>query len=424
MKLFNGTSNYQHVSPAVTGLTGFTLAMMLRTTTAVANATPAGWSGTVPPFAIHWIQVQLNAPSAGRIRAWLRAGTGQRSVDWDSSEVFDGAAHSVILQRAAATGLIRAWIDGVEKAVTTSLSSLTTQAISCPTALCIGALDSAGTRSAFFDGAVGEFLLFSSEISEAQIRELAAGFAWRFRPETPPVVYYPGGGIEQAVVPAGSIPVSGSPPADTTHPCIRTPRGRIVPACNAGRLGGYDVFTAEGRAPIVGVDLPVKRLPREAVSFSLPEASLAPSSRTFVSVVPLNLSGYGLATLPVEVTVDDKGDVQLYPRPVAALRVTARAGGWVDIEWTYDEPDGVLLADEFIVAIEPLEGQAIDQPDAVPVVEPLQRDYAMAVQLPDGAYRVKVHAAREGSYEPHVTGAEVRADGTPPAVVPVPMTLT
>ena len=418
MKSFNGKSNYQHVSPAISGLTGLTLAMILRTTSA-ASGTPAGWADA----SNHIVRLSINTPSASRIGITLRAGTPLRISHWDAAGAFDGLAHSVIFTRSAATGAIRAWVDGVEKAVTNTIATLTTQAINCTVAPCLGALDTSGTRSVFFAGAVGEFALFASVLSDAAIRELAAGFAWRFRPGTVPTIYYPGGGIEQAVVPAGSIPASASPPTDTTHPCIRAPRGRVVPACNAGRLGGYDVFAAEGRTPIVGVDLPVKRLPREAAAFALPQASLAPGSRTFVSVVPFNLSGYAEEAAIVEVPVDEGGDVQLYPRPVTALRVTARAGGWVDIEWTYDEPDGVLLADEFIVAIEPLEGQSIDQPDAVPVIEPLQRDYATAVQLPDGAYRVKVHAAREGSYEPHVTGVDVRADGTPPEVVPVAMTL-
>lgn len=420
MKLFNGTTNYQHVSPALSGLTGFTLAMMLRTTTAVSGATPAGWLDG----SNHQIRLALNTPSAGRVGITLRAGTPLRISHWAAASIFDGQTHSVIFTRSAATGAIRAWIDGVEAAVTNTLATLTTQAINCTVQPCLGALDTSGTRSVFFPGAVGEFALFTSVLSDAAIRELAAGFAWRFHPASPPTVYYPGGGIELAVVPAGSIPVSASPPSDTTHPCIRAPIGLVSPACNAGRLGGYDVFAVEGRPAIVGVDQPVKRLPREVTAFTLPEESLAPDRRTFVSIVPFNLSGYADEASTFEVAVDDKGDVLLNPLPVTALRATARAGGWVDIAWTYVDPDGALLADEFIVAIEPLEGQAIDQPAAVPVIEPLQQDYATAVQLPDGAYRVRVYAAREGSYEPHVTGVEVRADGTAPAVLPVAMTLT
>lgn len=418
MKQFNGSTNYLHIAPPLTGLTGFTLAMLLRTTSAVGG-TPAGWADA----ANHQVRMSINTPSAGRIGITLRAGVPLRISHFDAASIFDGALHSVIVQRSGATGAVRAFVDGIESAVTNTVSSLTTQPINSSRPLCLGALDTSGALSTFFAGSIGEFALWMREISDIERRMSAAGFSHRFHAPGPSV-YFPAGGIERPIIALGAIPLSFSPPADAPHPCIRAPLDRLSPACNAGRLGGYDVFAAPGRPPVIGIDLPVKRLPREAVDFELPASAMAPAARTFVSVVPFNLSGYADNATTVEIAADDKAGVQLYPSPVRELRATPRAGGWVGIDWVYEEPNGDLIADEFVIAIEPLDGAAVEQPPAVPVIEPLQRDYASAVQLADGAYRIKVFASRAGSYEPHVTGVDVRADGTPPSVQPVPVYVT
>lgn len=173
---------------------------------------------------------------------------------------------------------------------------------------------------------------------------------------------------------------------------------------------GYVVLLKPGSAPVAGVDTPVANLSPLADSAALDMTALALTADTdhFGAVVPYNESGFADSPATFAFRTDGEGNPLIAPAAVTNLRATALAGGNLKVEWEYDEPNPMAVADSFIVALD------IDWFVGPVSHTPPKRHYSFKfVDLPDGLRKISVKAARLGVSSPSATVQAV-ADATPP----------
>lgn len=176
---------------------------------------------------------------------------------------------------------------------------------------------------------------------------------------------------------------------------------------------GYQVFVTQGRIADPETDTPVATIPPSESQAQIPIAGLGLLANTlyFITVVAFNETGFS-EVIWARLMTDGTGDPDLRPSPVKDLKVKAIAGGKAMITWSYDEPDDRRRADTFAIEAEKLKGGApitaeADVTDA--------KNYAIELAGPDGPYRVRVFAERDGVREEAVTGVDVLLDSVPPA---------
>ena len=187
---------------------------------------------------------------------------------------------------------------------------------------------------------------------------------------------------------------------------------------NPQRHGGYDVFVKLGSRAASGQDLPVRRVGRETTELALPEAdlNLEPNATYYVDVRPFNQSGHAEQGSGFSFPTDSEGHPLMLPSPVTGLAVKPAAGGFIIVQWVYDEPYGLVIAEDFLIRAVRLGGTGPS-----PLVDPIphqppRRSYRVKLYTGDkGPWRIYVYSRWAGQYISDVAGVDVLADTTPSA---------
>ena len=187
---------------------------------------------------------------------------------------------------------------------------------------------------------------------------------------------------------------------------------------NPQRRGGYDVFVKLGSPAAPGEDLPVRRVDRATTELMLPEADLGlqPNATYYVDVRPFNQSGHAEQGSGFSFPTDSEGHPLMLPSPVTGLSVKPVAAGFIIVQWVYDEPYGLVIAEEFKITAVRLGGTGFN-PAWVPIPhQPPRRTYRVKLHTGNkGPWRIYVYSRWAGQYIGDVAGVDVLADATPAA---------
>lgn len=112
---------------------------------------------------------------------------------------------------------------------------------------------------------------------------------------------------------------------------------------------GYRVFVKAGQMPDVAVDSPIATVDAAATSVELDVAFPGSAATMHGLVVPFNAQGQGLPGATFAFAFDGAGEVDASPAPVTNLRATPKAGGLIELTWTYRDHDLRQKAALFIV---------------------------------------------------------------------------
>lgn len=377
----------------VTAVTAdFTLALWFRFDQAVSDyGTLVGRSGVSP---VHVIRADLDGVT-GYLGVRLEQAGSAFVAELAGYAVDDNVWHLLVIVRSGTT--VRTYVDG--RPLTVSVNAL-------PSADFVGgAIAIGGLYQEHLFGApptidnptvidCGQWGVWDVALGEAEVLHLASGMSFGDT-ANPPVEHWKfyDANLE---LPLGA---TGDPAGAFDHES----------------MAAYGLFSMAGAAPIEGVDRPIRILASNLTSVLLAEAELGMTANSlhFLGICPFNLAGFDSMTV-LSFPTDAAARPVTVPATVRITSIRPLAGGYVLVGWTYEEVLGFAYADRFRLAFEALSGQA---PVADALVMKVARENSLTVgPLADGAWRVRVYSERATKFNSAVTGAEVRADATPPAI--------
>lgn len=182
---------------------------------------------------------------------------------------------------------------------------------------------------------------------------------------------------------------------------------------------GYLVFAKAGVAPDPVVDTPIATVEPTEATADLDVPFPGAAARMYGLVVPTNAQGMGLPGAAFAFAFDGGGEVDASPAPVTNLRLRPKAGGYVDVTWSYRDSELLLKAEQFeIEATLKLDSTGVTATLITTVVgrDPLRQDYSRTIgPMSPGLLTVRVVSATESSKVLNVQSASVRVDPTAPS---------
>lgn len=123
-----------------------------------------------------WLNSQSSGVVAGSLRQLYKDGTNTVNVDHGAQSLNDGNPHAVAIQRNNTSGELCAYVDGVKLATTGSAAGLgdidSNETVAFWGKLTVGASASAASATFYFDGSIGDILLFKDALTQEEINDL------------------------------------------------------------------------------------------------------------------------------------------------------------------------------------------------------------------------------------------------------------
>lgn len=330
--------------------------------------------------------------TSGDLDITLDFAGGNYGFAYYGSDLLDGTWRVICIRRSGATMTVR--IDGVFPDTAAEGGTIDASALPFTVPMGLGAVNVNGTDAEHYAADFGQWALWNSALTDAQMLRLACG-------ENPANIGTP---LEYWRCFDTTLDSSGE--------LVTFSRGNY----STTMIGGYHLFCTMDDTPEIGVDAPFMRLASGATDAEIDEAimALTAEARANVAISAFGLGGYSDLVHASFLTDVDSHPLHV-PSPVVIVRVETLSGGRVRTSWIYDELlEALAVADNFRIEFTPEDGQTPVADVDVASRAPARQYSHTSEALEDGEWTIRVYSEKDGNYRSPVDGATAIADGTAP----------